>query len=56
MELSSRYNFSTFITICVEKNVCVYIHTQTCVKFCNYLWRDTQESDCPYGEKPGAWE
>lgn len=55
MELSSRYNFSAYIAMCVEK-MYGYTCTDICVKFCDYLWRDTQESDCPYGEKPGAWE
>lgn len=39
-----------------KKCMCIHSHIDICVKFCDYLWRETQESDCPYGEKPGAWE
>lgn len=37
-----------------KKYLCIHEHTDMCVKLCGYLWRESQESDCPYGESPGA--
>lgn len=56
MKLPSRYNFRAYIAICVGKCLYIHEHTNICVKLCDYLWRDTQESDCPSGGKPGARE
>lgn len=56
MELSSRYHFSAHIAFVWEKCVCMHVHTDVCVKFCDRLWRDTQENNCPYEEKTGAQE
>lgn len=36
--------------------MCTHAHTDICVESSDYLWRDAQEKDCPYGGKPGAWE
>lgn len=39
-----------------ENDMCVHACTDVCVKFCDDLWGDTQENDCPYGGKAGVWE